>query len=467
MREIWGLMPAAGKATRLAAMPGSPPQGPSKEILPLPPAPRTAPPIRARRRASPARTCSTTSASPASTRALVLLRQGKWDIPKRLGDGAEFGVELAYRVLPAATRGVPFTLATAAPFLGDRMAALGFPDILVQPRDLLARLVRHRERNQSDVALALVPCDRPQSSDLVEVDAARQGASGSRSSPETTTLKWTWAFAVWTPRFTRFLLQVDRGLQRALRAPRPRAASSPTSSSARSPRASRSTPSPEPQASCSTSARPRALAPPPGFTRRSYDRRPRRGTSTGRPAALLHRPAIAASSASSRRGWWWTSQSRPTPAARARSATSPATEWPVGRRDRARPPRPREPDLVQQELRRRARTPRSPGRSPCRSRRRARRRAHADRAAGVVLPAHPQAEGPDLELARPYGDDLDRHRPALDRQTGKKRRREQLRDPLRAELGERRRRRVDAHRPVGARRRAGRRARRRGRGGSA
>jgi glucose-1-phosphate thymidylyltransferase len=139
------------------------------------------------------------------TRVLVLLRQGKWDVPRRLGDGAEFGVELAYRVL-APTRGVPFTLAAAAPFLGDRLAALGFPDILVQPRDLLARLVAHRERGGADVALALAPCDRPQASDLVAVDA-RGRVKRFEIKPATTELRWTWAFAVWTPKFTRFLVR--------------------------------------------------------------------------------------------------------------------------------------------------------------------------------------------------------------------------------------------------------------------
>jgi len=189
MREIWGLFPAAGRASRLGRR-----RGPSKEILSV--------------------------AADGGTRlacqdlldnfrlagihhVLVLLRQGKWDIAKRLGDGRAFGVELAYRVLEP-TRGVPFTLARAEPFLGDRLAALGYPDILVQPRDLLARLVRHRERTQADVALALAPCDRPAASDLVETDA-RGRVKRIEIKPESTRLKWTWAFALWTPRFTRFL----------------------------------------------------------------------------------------------------------------------------------------------------------------------------------------------------------------------------------------------------------------------
>jgi glucose-1-phosphate thymidylyltransferase len=193
MREIWGLFPAAGRALRLG--PGR--RGPSKEILPVGGADG------ASRIACQDLLDNFRLAG--ATRVLVLLRQGKWDVPRRLGDGREFGIELAYRVL-APTRGVPFTLAAAAPFLGDRVAALGFPDILVQPRDLLARLVAHREATQAEVALALAPCERPQTSDLVEADA-RGRVRRIEVKPEATALKWTWAFAAWTPRFTRFLVR--------------------------------------------------------------------------------------------------------------------------------------------------------------------------------------------------------------------------------------------------------------------
>ena len=192
MREIWGIVPAAGRATRLG-----PRRGPSKEILP----------VGADDEAGASRlACQDLLDNfrlAGAHRVLVLLRAAKWDVARRLGDGSEFGLELAYRVLPP-TRGVPFTVAAAAPFLEDRLAALGFPDILVQPRDLLARLVRHREAAQADVALALAPCERPQASDLVEVDA-RGYVRRFEIKPERTELKWTWAFALWTPRFTKFV----------------------------------------------------------------------------------------------------------------------------------------------------------------------------------------------------------------------------------------------------------------------
>lgn len=200
MREIWGLLPATGKATRIGRR-----KGPSREVVPLPPATGasagTPPRIACQDLLDNFRLAGV-------TRTLVLLRQGKWDVPKRLGDGAEFGVDLAFRVLTE-SRGVPFAVAAAAPFLGDRMAAVGFPDLLLQPRDLLARLVRHREQTQGDLALALVPLapgDRLQNSDRVDL-SARGKVRRFEILPEASALKWTWALALWTPRFTKYLMR--------------------------------------------------------------------------------------------------------------------------------------------------------------------------------------------------------------------------------------------------------------------
>jgi glucose-1-phosphate thymidylyltransferase len=192
VRDIIGLFPAAGNATRLGRR-----RGPSKEILPV-----------GSSDGSQRIACQDLLDNfrlAGASQVVVLLREGKWDIPARLADGAEFGLEIFYRVL-APTPGVPFTLARAEPMLGDRLAALGFPDILVQPPDLLARLARHRESTQADIALALVPCERPQASDLVDVDA-RGRVRRIDIKPETTRLGWTWAFAIWTPRFSEFLVR--------------------------------------------------------------------------------------------------------------------------------------------------------------------------------------------------------------------------------------------------------------------
>ncbi|HSM50614.1 MAG TPA: sugar phosphate nucleotidyltransferase [Thermoanaerobaculia bacterium] len=185
-----GLVPAAGRAMRLGELPQS------KEVLPLGPAAGGAARLVCHDLLDSYREAGV-------ERAYVVLREGKWDVPAALGDGRALGVDLAYLVVPP-TAGVPFTLDRAYPFVRGQEVALGFPDILLTPRDLLARLRAHHHAAGSEVSLALVPCDRPEASDLVEVDGTGR-VMRFEIKPRVPTLALTWVLALWTPRFTDFL----------------------------------------------------------------------------------------------------------------------------------------------------------------------------------------------------------------------------------------------------------------------
>lgn len=200
-RPIVGLVPAAGLARRLGGLPFS------KELLPVDladwaldlPAP---PPVADRllgllRRAG-------------IGRAVVVLRAGKWDVPAHYGSGSRAGVELVYRVLEE-SGSVVESIAAALPFVADQRVALGFPDVLLEPRDALARLVERQEAGGADVVLGLFPTARPEKSDMVETDGAGR-VRRILVKPEESGLELTWMLAVWTPAFSRFLLARWRGL---------------------------------------------------------------------------------------------------------------------------------------------------------------------------------------------------------------------------------------------------------------
>lgn len=189
--ELVGLIPAGGRATRLGERQGS------KEVLPL---------HLSGGRAAARLVCQDlleVFAAGGVERAYVLLRDGKWDVPATLGDGAAFGPRLAYLVGPP-TAGVPFTLDRAYPFVAGCEVAIGFPDILLAPRDLLLRLRAHHHAAGTDGSLALLPCDRPQASDLVCLD--RHGlVERIEIKPRATDLNLTWALAIASPRLVDFL----------------------------------------------------------------------------------------------------------------------------------------------------------------------------------------------------------------------------------------------------------------------
>jgi len=137
------------------------------------------------------------------TKAYIVLREGKWDIPAYFGDGSLVNMHLAYLVIRQSP-GVPYTIDRAYPFLRDALVAFGFPDILFQPDDAFTQLLIYQKDSQPDILLGLFPADQPQKVDMVDVDddgRVRQIVLR----PHRTQLRYCWAITVWTPLFTQFL----------------------------------------------------------------------------------------------------------------------------------------------------------------------------------------------------------------------------------------------------------------------
>jgi glucose-1-phosphate thymidylyltransferase len=183
LTELVGVLPAAGHARRLGEIGGS------KEVLPLPgrdggvlPAAHGA--LEQMREAGVARAC-------------MVVREGKTDIPARLGDGRAYGVPLEFVSTPG-TDSSPATIDVAYTLVSGADVALAWPDVLYEPADALARTVARLE--EFDIALGSYPTRPGGRFDVLDVDpdgTVRHlvgGASG-----------WTWALAGWRPQFTEFL----------------------------------------------------------------------------------------------------------------------------------------------------------------------------------------------------------------------------------------------------------------------
>lgn len=193
-RKTIGLIPAGGQATRIAPLPCS------KEVYPVGFRAGTDKKVR------PKVACHYLLEKmriAGITEAYIVLRQGKWDIPAYLCDGALADMRLAY-LLVTVSFGAPYTLDQAYPFVRDAVIVLGFPDILFQPDDAFKLLLARQTASDADVVLGLFPADRPQKVDMVDLDESgriRQIVI----KPRQTHLYYTWGIAVWKPTFTHFL----------------------------------------------------------------------------------------------------------------------------------------------------------------------------------------------------------------------------------------------------------------------
>jgi glucose-1-phosphate thymidylyltransferase len=193
-----GLIPAAGRAERLGPLPCS------KELLPIGfretprgPAPKVAGHYLLERfRAAGVR------------RAFMVLHESKQDVPRYFGTGEIADVALAYLAIPG-SRSVPETLDRAYPFVEDSIVALGFPDVIFEPADAYAPLIARQAATGADLVLGLFPTERFRTTDMVELSPDGRVVRV-EVRPESTSLRYNWLIAVWSPVFTRFLHEAVR-----------------------------------------------------------------------------------------------------------------------------------------------------------------------------------------------------------------------------------------------------------------
>jgi glucose-1-phosphate thymidylyltransferase len=160
--DLVGVIPAAGLATRLFPLPCS------KELYPIG--------LSHASEADPARPKAAghylleKMRLGGVTKAYVVLRKQKWDIPGYWGDGSGLGMNLAYLVLDTSP-GVPFTIDHAYPFVQHATIAFGFPDILFDRQDAFLKLIASHHSSNAEVTLGLFPVHRPENVDMVDIDS--------------------------------------------------------------------------------------------------------------------------------------------------------------------------------------------------------------------------------------------------------------------------------------------------------
>lgn len=192
VREIIGLIPAGGQASRISPLPCS------KEIYPIG--------FDKTNDGRPKVSCHYLLEKmrlAGVNKAFIILREGKWDIQTYFRDGKLLGLHLAYLIMDAPF-GVPFTLDQAYPFIHDNIVVFGFPDIFFESTDVFVKLLNRLSLNNCDVVLGMFPSDSPNKTDMVQTDS-KGSVNKIMIKPQTTNLRYTWGMAVWTPVFTKFM----------------------------------------------------------------------------------------------------------------------------------------------------------------------------------------------------------------------------------------------------------------------
>lgn len=188
--DIVGLIPAAGFATRISSYLSG-----SKEVYPI------------LMRNGEKRVISSflieSFQEAEAKKAYLVLRKGKWDIPEYFSNGRFTGTPLAY-IISESTKGVPYTLDKAYPFVKDNIILLGFPDIIFKPLDAFKQLLNQQQKTGADIVLGLFKTDKPEKADMV-VFSNDMRLKDIIIKPKNSQEIYAWVMAVWTPAFTHFM----------------------------------------------------------------------------------------------------------------------------------------------------------------------------------------------------------------------------------------------------------------------
>jgi glucose-1-phosphate thymidylyltransferase len=193
--DVIAVLPAGGAGTRLA------PFRYPKELLPI--AYQTPPPgadgLRPRIVAEFALEAFTRAGA---RKCVVIIAPWKTEVMHYLGDGAAFGLEIAY-VYQEAARGLPHALDLAYPWIAGHHVLFAMPDTLIQPASCLASLAAFHRETGADVALGIFPSDEADRLGAVVLEGNEVTAIyDKRPDPP---VRQVWGVAVWGAAFTELL----------------------------------------------------------------------------------------------------------------------------------------------------------------------------------------------------------------------------------------------------------------------
>jgi glucose-1-phosphate thymidylyltransferase len=199
MREIVGLLPAAGRGSRLGPIPCS------KEIMPLGFQPVPGEQDGVWRPVTAIETHLRAFGRAGVRRAAVIISELKHDIVRYLGNGERYGLSLTY-LFQQQLGGMPFALQLAEPWLADADVLFAMPDTLITPDDVAQTLVNRHRETAADLTLGLFATDTPYKFGMVELRGGQ--VTTFIDKPQHSTLELMWGTAVWSPRFTLLLSAV-------------------------------------------------------------------------------------------------------------------------------------------------------------------------------------------------------------------------------------------------------------------
>ena len=194
MNNLVGIIPAAGKGTRLAPFPCP------KELFPVGFQDYEVNGEMLKRPKVISQYILENMLEAGVKRILFILGEGKSDIMDFYGDGSRFGCDIGY-LYQERLNGMPTAINLAHPWIGDATVVFGMPDTIIQPTCALKDLLKFHQEHEAMLSLGLFPTDTPHKFGMVEFDK-NQNVISTIDKPQNSQLTHMWGCCVWSVQFT-------------------------------------------------------------------------------------------------------------------------------------------------------------------------------------------------------------------------------------------------------------------------
>ena len=195
--NLVGIVPAAGKGTRLAPFPCA------KELFPIGFQPHNVKGSVEQRPKVVSQYIIENMVDAGVDRILIIVGQGKQEVVEYYGDGSRFGCQIGY-LYQERLDGMPSAINLAKPWIGDATVVFGMPDTIIRPANALRQLLQQHLDSKAALSLGLFPTDRPHKFGMVEIDSDCNVLS-TVDKPKDSKLTHMWGTCCWSPDFTQLI----------------------------------------------------------------------------------------------------------------------------------------------------------------------------------------------------------------------------------------------------------------------
>lgn len=193
-KGIVGIIPAAGKGTRLSPFPCP------KELFPIGYQDYLVGQMLQKRPKVISQYLIENIIDAGAQQVLFILGEDKHEIMRYYGDGSRFHVDVAY-LYQEQLYGMPYAINLARNWIGDADVLFGMPDTIIEPKNAFQQLLVQHYRTSSDLTLGLFYTDNPSKFGMVELGPGNT-VKQIIDKPRTTMLKYMWGCACWSAKFT-------------------------------------------------------------------------------------------------------------------------------------------------------------------------------------------------------------------------------------------------------------------------